>query len=95
MSLRTANEALKQVVMDKRLLNDLDLLSKFIHTGALEVYHLLCNKYSPKRKHFGYKGMVARTQLTAWDHNSGTGKQCPQVARNDIAIFTPKEWKIR
>ena len=36
-----AQEALKQVVLDKRLLNDLQLLSKFIHTGALEVYHSL------------------------------------------------------
>lgn len=56
-----AHEALKQVVLDKRLLNDLDLLTKFIHTGVLEVYHSLYNKYFPKRQHFGYKGMVAQS----------------------------------
>lgn len=57
-----AHEALKQVVLDKRLLNDLHLMSTFIHTGALEGYHSLYNKYTPKRQHFGYKGMVARSK---------------------------------
>ena len=70
-----AHEALKQVVLDKRLLNDLQLLSKFIHTGALEVYHSLYNKYLPKRQHFGFKAMVARSQLAALDHNSGAGRK--------------------
>ena len=82
-----AHEALKQVVMEKRLLKDLDLLSKFNHTGALEVYHSLYNKYMPKRQHFGYKGMVGRSQLAAL----AGSKRCPQVARGDIAMFTPRE----
>ena len=69
-----AHEALKHVVLEKTLLKDLDLLTKTIHTGALEEYHSLYSKYTPKRQHFGYLGMVARTQLTALDHNSGTGR---------------------
>ena len=69
------HEVLKQVVLDKRLLKDLELLTKFIHTGPLEVYHSLYNKYLPKRQHFGYKAMVARSQLAALDHNSGTGRE--------------------
>ena len=68
-----AHEALKHVVLEKTLLKDLDLLTKTIHTGALEEYHSLYSKYAPKWQHFGYLGMVARTQLTALDHNSGTG----------------------
>ena len=70
-----AHEALKQVVIEKRLFNDLHLLSKFIHTGALEIYRSLYNKYMPRRQHFGYKGMVGRSQLAALDHNSGTGRE--------------------
>lgn len=70
-----AHDALKQVFLDKRLLNDLALLSKFIHIGALEVYHSLYNKYLPKRQHFGYQGMLARSQLAALDHNSATDRE--------------------
>ena len=69
-----AHEALKHVVLEKTHLKDLGLLTKTIHTGALEVYHSLYSKYAPKWQHFGYLGMVARTQLTALDHNSGTGR---------------------
>ena len=69
-----AHQALKHVVLEKTLLKDLDLLTKTIHTDALEVYHWLYSKYAPKWQHFGYLGMVARTQLTALDHNSGTGR---------------------
>ena len=61
-------------MLEKTLLKDLDLLTKTINTGALEVYPSLYNKYAPKRQHFGYQGMVARTQLTALDHNSGTSR---------------------
>ena len=81
-----AHEALKQVVVEKRLLNNLDLLSKFNHTGALEVYHSLYNKYMPKRQHFGYKGMVGRSQLAALDHNSGTGRE-QTVSSSDVRRY--------
>ena len=73
-------------MVEKRLLNDLDLLSKFIHTGALEVYHSLYNKYMPKRQHFGYKGMVGRSQLAALDHNSGTGRE-QTVSSSDVRRY--------
>ena len=73
-------------MVEKRLLNDLDLLSKFIHTGALEVYHSLYNKYMPKRQHFCYKGMVGRSQLAALDHNSGTGRE-QTVSSSDVRRY--------
>ena len=47
-----AQETLKHVVLEKTLLKDLDLRTKTIHAGALEVYHSLYNKYAPKRQHF-------------------------------------------
>ena len=45
------------------MFKDLKHLTKFYHTGVLEVYHLLLNKWVPKSTHFLYPGMVARTQL--------------------------------
>ena len=85
-----AHEALKHVVLKKTLLKDLDLLTKTIHTGALEVYHSLYNKYAPKRQHFGYLGMVARTQLTALDHNSGTGRSQAEASSGEKRLFSKR-----
>ena len=70
-----AHEALKAVVMDRNLLKDIQQLSLCCHTGKLKVYHSVYTKYSPKRQHFSFKGMVARTQLTALDHNANAGRQ--------------------
>ena len=70
-----AHEALKEVVFDKNLLKDIQQLTLSCHTGTLEVYHSVQTKYLPKRQHFSYKGMVARTQLAALDHNANTGRE--------------------
>ena len=70
-----AHSALKSVILDKRLLNDLPFLTKFKHSGSLEVFHSLMLKYCPKRLCFSYEGMYARTQLAVLDHNSGIGRK--------------------
>ena len=64
---------LEKVVKNKALLSDLKYLRNFNHTGSLEVYHSLYNKYCPKRLHFSYEGMIARSQLAVLDFNSGVG----------------------
>ena len=51
--------ALKKIVLDKRLLNDLKYLTYFNHAGTLETYHYLYGKYSPKRLHFSYPFIIA------------------------------------
>jgi hypothetical protein len=61
--------------MNKKLLKDISKLSEFHHTGSLEVYHSLLLKYAPKRKHFSYNGMIARTQLAVIDHNTNVKRQ--------------------
>ena len=63
------------MVFDKNLLKDIKQLTLSCHTGTLEVYHSVQTKYLPKRQHFSYKGMVARTQLAALDHNANTGRE--------------------
>jgi len=69
------------VIFDKNLLKDIRLLSLCCHTGTSEVYHSVQIKYVPKRQIFSHKGMVARTQLAALDHNANTGGQQATVTR--------------
>jgi hypothetical protein len=64
-----AHNALKEVVLNKRLRNDIKYLSEFCHTGNLEVYHNLLLKYVPKRQEFDGDQMDARTTLAVIDHN--------------------------
>lgn len=64
-----AHKALLTVIFHKRLLKDIRQLNLFCHTGELEVYHSMMLKYIPKRQEFKYEQMVARTQLSAIDHN--------------------------
>ena len=65
-----AHNALKTLVMDKRLLNLLPYFTEFKHTGNLEVYHSLLLKYCPKRLRFSHNVMIARTQLAVMHFNS-------------------------
>ena len=68
-----AYAVVQRIATDKNLLSDIPYLTKFSHTGGLEVYHSLYNKYCPKRLHFSYDGMVARSQLAVLDFNTGVG----------------------
>ena len=83
-TLSVAYAALKKIVLDKRLLNDLKYLTDFNHTGTLEVYHSLYNKYSSKRWHFSYPGMIARAQLAVLDFNFGVGSAHCKNKQEDL-----------
>ena len=65
-----AYAALKEIILNKRLLNDLKYLTDINHTVPLEVYRSPYKKYSPKRLHFSYPVMIARAHLAALDFNS-------------------------
>ena len=67
-----AFKALQSIVLDKNILKDLKHLTKFSHTGKLEVYHALYNKWAPKSQHFSHLGMVTRSQLATLDFNAGS-----------------------
>ena len=64
---------------NNKLLKDIDKLPEFYHTGQLESYHSLMTKYVPKREHFRYNGMVARTQLAILDHNANVNRSQAEV----------------
>ena len=52
------------------MLGHLKHLTNFNHTGTLEVYHSVYNKYCPKRLHFSNSAMTARAELAALDFNT-------------------------
>ena len=43
---------LQDIVISKTVLNYLKHLTQFSHTGTLEIYHALYNKWAPKFQHF-------------------------------------------
>ncbi|XP_066923498.1 uncharacterized protein [Clytia hemisphaerica] len=63
---------LQSILLEPKLLSELKFLTKFSHTGILEVYHSLYNRWAPKRQHFSYSGMFARSQLAIMDFNQGS-----------------------
>ena len=67
-----ALKAQQSIVLDKHVLGDLKNLTKFSHTGILEIFHALYNKWTPKSQHFSHLGMVTRSQLVVMDFNSGS-----------------------
>ena len=70
-----AFEALQNIVLEKKTFDDLPYLAKFCHTGLLEVYHALYNKWAPKRQHFSYAGMLTRSQVAIMDFNEGSNQE--------------------
>lgn len=79
------HKALRSIIFDRKLLQDIQKLNLCCHTGSLEVYHNVLMKYAPKRQHFSFKGMVARTQLAAIDHNANTGREQTRASKGDNA----------
>ena len=58
-----SHNALKSIVCDKKLLNDLPYFIKFKQSGNLEVFPNVLTKFCPKRLSFTPDGMEARTQV--------------------------------
>ena len=67
-----AFKALQSIVLDKHFLGDLNYLTKFSHTGILEIFHALYNKWIQKSLHLSGLGMVTRSQLVVMDFISGS-----------------------
>ena len=76
--------ALEKIVKSQCLLGDLKDLTNFNHTGTLEVYHSVCNKYCPKRLHFSYTAMIPRAELAALHFNAGVGLQHTKTKKGEL-----------
>ena len=76
-------EALQNIVLEKKTLDDLPYFAKFCHTGVLEVYHSLYNKWAPKRQHFLYAGMLTKSQLAIMDFNEGSNLEQAKTEKGE------------
>ena len=89
-----AFDALQRTVLDKNPLNDLKHLVCFSHTGELEIYHALYNKWVPKSLHFSFLGMVCRSQLAAIDFNLGANLELSGRENLSFSKIT-KTWSTK
>lgn len=80
--------ALTKIVTDKKVLEDMGQLTEFRHTGENEVLHNTLLRWVPKRIHFSYEGMRARTQLACLDHNFNTSREQSTTAQGK------EKWKM-
>ncbi|KAG9487878.1 uncharacterized protein [Eleutherodactylus coqui] len=71
--------ALYDVVMNPKVLKDLNHLSQFLHTGEMEVYHHFVAKYRPKKVHLKMDALEARLRLAALAHNANVHRQRTKV----------------
>jgi hypothetical protein len=83
-----AHNALRKVVLDKRLRKDIRQLSEFCHTGSLEVFHSLMTKYCPKRQEFDIDQMYTRTALAVIDHNMSRNRYQKENASGEKVFKT-------
>ena len=67
--------ALEEIVLYPKVLKGMVKLYDFCHTGGLGVYHSMLIQYCPKREHFSYKGMKARSQLAVIDKHENVGRK--------------------
>ena len=63
-------------------------ITGFHHTGNVEVYHSVMTKYCPKREHFDFDAMCARTQLAVLDQRI---VERPQFYLLAISADTPED----
>ena len=63
---------------DNSRLSDLGMMTGFHHTGAIENFNSLRNKYAGKAYVYSYGGIIARTALAVIDHNNNVNR--PQVS---------------
>ena len=89
-----AFDALQRIVLGKNPLNDLKHLVCFSHTGELEIYHALYNKWVPKSLHFSFLGMVCRSQLAAIDFNLGANLELSGRENLSFSKIT-KTWSTK
>ncbi|XP_063042261.1 uncharacterized protein LOC134436841 [Engraulis encrasicolus] len=90
-----AFKTLSEHILNKNLLKDLNQMTLFQHTGALEVYHSSMLKYTQKRLHFFYSFMKARTLLSVMDHNENVGREQATTSEGNprFKLVYPKQSK--
>ncbi|KAK7127270.1 hypothetical protein R3I94_018457 [Phoxinus phoxinus] len=96
-----AFQDLSSLVLDKRLLRDMEKMALFKHTGPLEVFHSALLKYLPKRQAFSFQGMKERCHLAFLEHNENIVKRKQDTTKTGQARFNQvfskrsKQWVLK
>ena len=90
-----AFKTLQSIVLDKHVLGDLNYLTNFSHTGILEIFHALYNKWIPKSLHLSRLGMVTRSQLVVMDFNSGSNPPQAKAKCGQGKYKITKQWSSK
>ncbi|KAL0973588.1 hypothetical protein UPYG_G00206540 [Umbra pygmaea] len=96
-----AFQDLSSLVLDKRLLRDMEKMALFKHTGPLEVFHSPLLKYIPKRKAFPFQGMRERCHLAILEHNENIVKRKQATTKtgelrfNRVFCKRSKQWVLK
>ncbi|KAJ7998415.1 hypothetical protein DPEC_G00204700 [Dallia pectoralis] len=96
-----AFQDLSSLVLDKRLLRDMEKMGLFKHTGPLEVFHSALLKYLSKRQAFSFQGMRERCQLAILEHNENIVKRKQATTTTGQARFKQvfsrrsKQWVLK
>lgn len=85
---------------NKSRLEDLEMMTGFTHTGDIENFNSLNNKYANKKFVYGHEGMIVRGALTALDHNSNVNRKNATTADgssryNLVCSRDGKRWFVR
>ena len=70
-----AHKALKSVMLDKHLHNDIKYLTNVVNTTSVEVFNNVLLKYLPKQYHFEFEHMELGAYLAALDTNANVNRK--------------------
>ena len=87
-------DQLAKIVKDKRLYKSLSHCTRNVATDQLESCHSMMLKYVPKRLHFKFLAMVARTCLAAMDHNFNVERQLTAAQKMQWSRITSR-WVLK
>ncbi|XP_077345647.1 uncharacterized protein LOC143989399 [Lithobates pipiens] len=103
-----AYDALSRIVLDAQIIKDIPHLIHFCKTGPLETFHSMMLKYRPKRIHYRYDSMEARTKIAVLCHNHNVTRkpaiiekrletgETVQMARKNLEFpHGRKKWIVR
>lgn len=87
--------ALKDIVLEPKLVRDIRQLSLFCHTGKLETFHSKLLVFCPKRQEFDFQCMLGRNQLAVLDHNANVGREQAVVLAENSTSASVGESRFR
>ena len=96
-----AHKALKSVMLDKHLHNDIKYLTNVVNTTSVEVFNNVLLKYLPKQYHFEFEHMELGAYLAALDTNANVNRKQAVLNTSGTERFkiawrksTKKEWLV-